>query len=249
MEEIQKKKIEVVLSPALFQFRIIKTDSIIVMVDILRASTTICTALANGVSGIKPVATFENAKSEKANGYLVAAESNGIKPDFADFGNSALEFINQNFDHERIVYCTTNGTKAIIAAEKEGMLAIGAFSNLTALTDWLLIQNKNVVILCSGWKNMFNLEDTVFAGALSENLINSGKYITDCDATHASIDLWKFSKPNLKDYMTKALHNSRLHSLNLEDVIPYTFLQDTTNVVPVLQNGWLTDILKNSAKV
>jgi len=112
-------------------------------------------------------------------------------------------------------------------------VVIGAFINISALAQWLCEEEKNVVILCSGWKNKFCLEDTLFAGALSSRLLDSGKFTTNCDSAHASIDLWNVAKDDILQYIKKAAHSHRLKKLGLDDVIPYSFTTDQTKVVPV----------------
>jgi 2-phosphosulfolactate phosphatase len=228
--------IEVCFSPKLFTEILTKENFIVVLVDILRATTTICTAFENGVSAIIPVATLEEAKFLKTQGFLVASEQDGKKLDFADFGNSAFSFTHDRVEGKTLVYCTTNGTRALEIARHSEQIVIGAFINISALTQWIIDKQKNVVILCSGWKNKFCLEDTLFAGALSERLIESGKFRTSCDSAHASMDLWKLAKPNILTYLEKAAHRHRLMKLGLDDVIPYSFSLDQTHVVPVF-NG------------
>lgn len=225
--------IEVCLSPKLFPEILTKENFIVVLVDILRATTTICTAFENGVQAIIPVATIEEAKQLKNQGFLVASEQDGRKLDFADFGNSAFSFTRDRVEGKTLVYCTTNGTRALEMAKHSEQIVIGAFININALTQWLIEKEKNVVILCSGWKNKFCLEDTLFAGALADRLLESGKFITNCDSTQASIDLWNLAKVNILAYIEKASHRHRLKKLGLDDVIPYSFTADQTKVVPV----------------
>lgn len=99
-----------------------------------------------------------------------------------------------------------------------------------------------MVILCSGWKKKFCLEDTLFAGALSLRLLESGKFTTNCDSTYAAIDLWDLAKSDILAYIEKAAHRHRLKKLGLDDVIPYSFTIDQTNVVPVYDGK---EIIKN----
>lgn len=231
--------IEVCFSPKLFSEILTKENFIVVLVDILRATTSICAAVENGVERILPVATTEQAKELKKQGFLVATEQDGKKLDFADFGNSAFSFTRENVGGKTLVYCTTNGTRALELAKSAATIAIGAFTNLSALSQWLVNQEKNVVILCSGWKNKFCLEDSLFAGALAEKLITSGGFTTSCDSTHAAIDLWHTAESDVLHYLEKAAHRHRLKRLELDDVIPYSFTIDATHVVPVF-NG--TDI-------
>ena len=120
---------------------------------------------------------------------------------------------------------------------------LGAFSNISVLTKWLASWNKNVVLFCAGWKNKFNIEDTVFAGALAERLLSKG-FVTNCDSTAAAIDLWHVAKPNVLDYIEKAAHRHRLKRLGLDDVLEYCFTPDTTNVIPYLKGDAFVDVLK-----
>ena len=235
------RSIEVCLTPMLFSEIQTKENCIVVLTDILRATTSICAAFENGVKKILPVATLEEAKAMKDLGFLVASEQDGRKLDFADFGNSAFSFSAEAIAGKSLVYCTTNGTRALEIAKKAGDIAIGAFVNLSALAAWLISQDKNVVILCSGWKNKFCLEDTIFAGALAEKLLNNHQFATNCDSTVAAIDLWGIAKPDILAYIEKAAHRHRLKKLELDDVIPYSFAIDSTAVVPVYRNGEILD--------
>jgi 2-phosphosulfolactate phosphatase len=118
-------------------------------------------------------------------------------------------------------------------AKSASSIAIGAFINISALTEWLAEQQKDVVILCSGWKNKFCLEDTLFAGALTERLLDTGLFQSDCDSAKASMDLWDLAEGDVPSYVEKAAARHRLESLGLDDVIPYSFECDRVKVVPV----------------
>jgi 2-phosphosulfolactate phosphatase len=227
------RSVEVCFSPGLFEDVLTTGDFIVVLVDILRATTTICTAVGNGVEAIVPVATHEEARRLKAEGYLVASEKDGVQLDWADFGNSAFSFTREAIGGRTLVYCTTNGTRALHIAGGASAIAIGAFINITALTEWLARQQKNVVILCSGWKNKFCLEDTLFAGALTRRLLETGLFRTECDSAHASLDLWSAAEGDVLGYIDKAAQRHRLQKLGLDDVIPYSFECDRVKVVPV----------------
>jgi 2-phosphosulfolactate phosphatase len=229
----EKKSVEVCFSPALFQDIATEGDFIVVLVDILRATTTICTAVGNGIEAIIPVATHEEARQLKEKGFLVASEKDGMQLDFADFGNSAFSFTRDRIGGKTLVYCTTNGTQALTIAKSASAIAIGAFTNISALTTWLAKQQKDVVILCSGWKNKFCLEDTLFAGALTERLLETGLFDAHCDSAEASLDLWSLARDDPLDYIEKASHRHRLKRLELDDVIPYSFEYDRSDVVPV----------------
>ncbi len=142
-----------------------------VIIDILRATSAICTAFENGAASIIPVATIEEARIYKSKGYLVAAERDGYVLDFADFGNSPFNFTREKVAGKTIVYSTTNGTGIINQASNAGNIVIGSFLNLSSLVRWISDRDKNVILFCAGWKNRFNLEDTLCAGAIAEQAV------------------------------------------------------------------------------
>ncbi|MFC2100457.1 2-phosphosulfolactate phosphatase [Bacteroidota bacterium] len=241
-EPKDKKTIEVCFTPKLFPFIMTEDNFIVVIVDILRATTSICVALDHGVKSMIPVASVDEARNYKNQGFLVASERDGKVLDFADFGNSAFNFMGEGVKGKTIVYSTTNGTKAIEMAKDSEKVVIGSFINLSALASWLIAQERNVVILCAGWKGKFNLEDSVFAGALAEKLLENENFITDCDSTKASVDLWNISRNDILKYIEKASHRTRLRNLVLDDVMEYSFTLDISRVIPALENGHIVDI-------
>jgi 2-phosphosulfolactate phosphatase len=234
------KKIEVCYSPALYPYYR-NDEAIVVVSDILRATTAICAAFENGVKRIIPVAGLEEARTWKKKGFLVAAERDGIILDFADFGNSPFNFTTEQVKGATIVYSTTNGTQAIEMAARARGVAIGAFINLSALAEWLIAQDADVLVLCAGWKNRYNLEDSVFAGALAGALITSNHYDTGCDSTVAAIELWETARKDLPGYMEKAAHRHRLKKLGLDDVMTYCNTIDSTRVIPLLKDRHLVE--------
>ena len=240
------QKIETILTPALFPFRTMNDTHICVVNDILRATTSICTAISNGAKAIIPVRTIEQAKEYKDKGYLVAGERKEKTFPFADWGNSALEFTKERVCGNEIVHSTTNGTVAISIA-KEGNpqeIVIGAFCNLSCLSDYLVAKGKDVQIFCSGWKNTPALEDTVFAGALAEKLLQSGKFENKNDSTNLALALWREAKSDLRAYMEKASHIHRLRKYHMDDVFDYTFQIDTCNVVPKLEQNKIVGVVQ-----
>ena len=240
------QKIETILTPALFPFRTMNDTHICVVNGILRATTSICTAISNGAKAIIPVRTIEQAKEYKDKGYLVAGERIEKTFPFADWGNSALEFTKERVCGNEIVHSTTNGTVAIsIASEGNPQeIVIGAFCNLSCLSDYLVAKGKDVQIFCSGWKNTPALEDTVFAGALAEKLLQSGKFENKNDSTNLALALWREAKSDLRAYMEKASHIHRLRKYHMDDVFDYTFQIDTCNVVPKLEQNKIVGVVQ-----
>ncbi len=235
-----KRRLEVCFSPVLFAPGE-NHDSIVVIIDILRASSAICAAFANGAAAIIPVADVHEAQDYKTRGYLVAAERDGYVLDFADFGNSPFNFTKEKVIGKTIVYSTTNGTGIINLASSAYMTVIGCFLNIGALTQWLINQERNVLLFCAGWKNKFNIEDTVCAGAIAEKLMVSNLYTTICDSTLAAMDLWSLASPDLCGYIEKAAQRTRLRDKKLDDCIEFCLTSDYTVKIPVMKNGILVD--------
>ena len=234
-------KIDICFSPALYDLHH-NPESVVVVVDILRATSAICAAFMNGVAHIIPVGTIDEARACKAQGYMVAAERDGLVLDFADFGNSPFNFTPERVAGRDIVYSTTNGTQAIQMASGAHQVVVGAYFNLSALTRWIIAQQRDVVILCAGWKNRFSLEDTLFAGALATGLVKSGHFHTICDSTNAAIDLWDIARDNLQTYVLKAAQKGRLAKHGLDDVIDYCHTPDLSNIIPLLQGDKLVPV-------
>jgi len=230
-----KKRIEVCLSPALFEQHA-DSEAVVVVIDILRATSSICTAFANGAREIIPVGNVDEAYRMKHNGFLIAAERDGFVLDFADFGNSPFNFTPEKVRDKTIVYSTTNGTNVINMASVCHTVVVGAYLNFSALSDWLIGQDRNVILFCAGWKDRFNLEDTLCAGAFAEKLMESGEYTTICDSALAAMDLWNIAKSDLMTYIDKAAQRSRLRDKGLDDCISYCHTFDLTTKIPVLRN-------------
>lgn len=233
-----KRKVEVCFSPAIFEAQH-RDDQIVVVVDILRASSAICYAFANGVEEIIPIADVEDARRYKEEGYLVACERKGLKADFADFDIGPENFTPNVVYGKTLIYSTANGTKTIQKAAKCKKVVIGSYLNLSALVKWLLGKDSDVIILCSGWKSRFCLEDSVFAGALVEQLLSSDCFITECDSALASLDLWTMAEKDLLGYIEKASQRARLRSYELDSSIELCHSFDLAKIIPVLKLGKL----------
>lgn len=225
--------IEVSFSTDLFKHYDCKGKTVVV-VDVLRATSVICTMFHNGVKEIIPVRSVDEAQNYKEKGFMVVAERDGKKLDFADFGNSPFYFTKEVVSGKTIVYSTTNGTNAITIGKEADQVIIASFLNISAITNYLLGQGKDVIILCSGWKGKFCIEDSLLAGLLSKNLLDSNNFTTKCDSVYAAIDMWSIAKEDLNSYIEKAAQKHRLKKLGLDDVIGYCFTIDVTSIVPIL---------------
>ncbi len=234
----KRKRIEVCYTPGEYDY--FKDEfEIVVVIDVLRATTAICVAFEYGIKSIIPVPTLEDALEYKKKGFLVGAERKGQIVEGFDFGNSPYSYMKDEFKGKDVVLTTTNGTKSIATAKDADTLVIGALVNLDVLTKWLIKQNKNTLCLCSGWQDKFNLEDTICAGAISEALINTGKYTSIEDSSIAAKYLYLSAKDNYMGYLKSSSHRRRLRNLNLNEDIKYCLTPDKTNVIPILKDGKL----------
>ena len=236
--EDKRKRIEVCYTPGEYDY--FKDEfEIVVVIDVLRATTAICVAFEYGIKSIIPVPTLEDAVEYKKKGFLVGAERKGQIVEGFDFGNSPYSYMKDEFKGKDVVLTTTNGTKSIAAAKDADTLVIGALVNLDVLTTWLIKQNKNTLCLCSGWQDKFNLEDTICAGAISEALINTGKFTSIEDSSIAAKYLYLSAKDNYMGYLKSSSHRRRLRNLNLNEDIKYCLTPNKTEVIPILKDGKL----------
>lgn len=229
--------LEVCFSPALLETVKKTGDRNVVVVDILRATTSICTAFGYGAASVIPVAGKDEALAMKQQGRLVAGEEDGIKLSFADFGNSPFEFRTPAIKGKEIVFCTSNGTRAILEGKEYGRVLAASFVNLGAVCGWLNKDQKDVLILCAGWKNSFSLEDAVFAGAMSDLLVNAFGFLPLCDSTLAAITLWDHSAKSLIRNISGASHYQRLLGIEDRKGLKYCFFPEKFPVIPVLEQG------------
>ncbi len=239
---MNKRTLETCFSPSLYEPEE-HLNSIVVIIDILRATSAICAAFENGADSIIPVATIEEAKEYKSKGYLVAAERDGYVLDFADFGNSPFNFSRERVSGKTIVYSTTNGTGIINKASNACYIVIGSFLNISSLVEWIINQELNVILFCAGWKNRFNLEDSICAGAIASRLIETSLYAVKCDSTHAALDLWSMARSNIMAYIDKVAQRTRLRDKGLDDCIEFCLTPDFTRKIPLVKNGILVDVL------
>ena len=190
--------------------------STVVIVDLLRATSVISTAFMQGVKSIIPVQSLEEALLYKGKeGYIVAAERNAKPIEGFNFGNSPFHYINADVNGKVLVLTTTNGTKAIYKARDHKVIT-ASYINIEAVAKHLIDEHNNVIILCSGWKGVFNLEDSLFAGCLADRLLLTAYFETNCDSVLASTRLYHQSKDNMFNYLSESAHRKRLKSLNME---------------------------------
>jgi 2-phosphosulfolactate phosphatase len=241
MSSQKKYRVEVCFSPE--EFDLYKQEyEAVVAIDVLRATTAICTAFDYGAKAMIPVSTIEEAQDYKSKGYLVGAERNGKVVDGFDFGNSPYSYMNDSIKGQTLVLTTTNGTKAINIAAKTHQVYVGALVNLQAIIDHFSKNHTDVLLLASGWQGKFNLEDSICAGAITEALLETGNYMSDEDSTIASMFLYQKARDNYFGFLKASSHRRRLRNLNLNEDIKYCLTPNQTRVIPVYKNGSLVKL-------
>lgn len=234
----ERKIVEVCYTPGQFQLYQ-QNFEIVVVIDVLRATSAIASALHHGVEKIIPVSSVEEARAYQAQGYIVAAERDGQVVEGFPFGNSPYAFMNPDLKGKTVVLTTTNGTKAIKMASSKKTVVIGCLNNIDALCKWLIEQHKDTLILASGWKDKINLEDTICGGAIADQLLESRKFRADEDSTVAAKFIFRSAKEHLWSFLRSSSHRRRLIKLNIQKDVKYCLTLNTIDTIPVLEEGAL----------
>lgn len=232
-------RIEVCYSPALFPVYYQSKNCVVVVIDVFRATSAICTAFQHGVQEIIPVASVEEALEYKKKGYMVAAERNGEIVEGFDMGNSPFSYMGEEIKGKKIVLTTTNGTKAVERAKAADQLIVGSFLNLDAVCDFLEKTQKNVILLCAGWKDRYNLEDSLFAGAVIQKMSKNPRYTGLADSSIAAMHLYSLAQSDLNSFLATSSHRNRLKRLNLDEDIRYCLQENTMDIVPIFEGNAL----------
>jgi 2-phosphosulfolactate phosphatase len=242
MTPVQDRKlIEVCYTPG--QYHLYEKDfDIVVVIDVLRATSAITTALHCGVKEIIPVASIEEALDYKAKGFITGAERDGQVVEGFDFGNSPYAYMNPELQGQTVVLTTTNGTKAIQIASKKAKVVIGCLNNLDVLCEWLIEQHQNTLVLASGWKDKVNLEDTICGGAIADILLESRKFRSDEDSTVAAKFIFRSAREHLMSFLRSSSHRRRLIKLNIQRDVKYCLTLNTVPCIPILENGKLVKL-------
>jgi 2-phosphosulfolactate phosphatase len=208
---------------------------IVVVIDVLRATSTIATALHNGAKAIIPVESVEKCiQLGKKLECITAGERDGKIAEGLKYGNSTFEYPREFIQGKTLVLTTTNGTKLMHMALTKGATEIitGSFLNLSAVCDHLVQMKRNVLLACAGWKDKVNMEDTLFAGAVVSRI--KEHFTINCDSSHMAEFLYNNARGNLYEFMKAhdASHYHRLTGFGLEEEIRQCFTEDLANVLP-----------------
>lgn len=239
--QVTKPGLYTCLSPSLLELYDVD-KSIVVIIDVLRATSTIATALYNGAKSIIPVdSVAECIRIGKQIDSITAGERDGQIAEGLQYGNSPFEYPREFIEGRTLVLTTTNGTRLLhMALDKNAKAVItGSFPNLSAVCDFLLTQNQNVILGCAAWKNRVNIEDTLFAGAVIDRI---GKHFSiNCDSSQMALTMYTDAKKDLFEFMKtkQASHYKRLSGFGLEEDIRYCLTKDVANTTVIYEDGKL----------
>jgi 2-phosphosulfolactate phosphatase len=228
-------------SPALLHLYDLN-NTVVVIIDVLRATSTIATALFNGAKAVIPVDSVAKCMEiGRKIACITAGERDGMIAEGLQYGNSPFEYSKEFINNKTLVLTTTNGTKLLhMALERgAGQVVTGSFPNLSAVCEFLLSRHQNVVLGCAAWKDRVNIEDMLFAGAVISRV--KEHFAINCDSSKIAETLYEAASPDLYEFMKNknASHYLRLTGYNLEKDIRYCLTNDVANVLPYYQEGKL----------
>lgn len=241
MSTASKPTLFTCLSPALLHLYDV-TDCVVVIIDVLRATSTIATALYNEAEAIIPVDNVADCISiGKKIDSVTAGERDGRVAEGLQYGNSPFEYPKEFIAGKTLVLTTTNGTKLLHMALNKGAKDIitGSFPNLPAVCEYLIQKKQQVILGCAAWKDRINIEDTLFAGAVIDQV--KEYFDINCDSSNIAHDLYSQAKDDLYGFMkdNNASHFLRLSNFGLEKDIRYCLASGGANIVPVYRDGKL----------
>ncbi len=211
----------------------------VVVIDALRATSTMITAFENGCAAFIPVATLSAARKivKEHPEYLLAGEREALPPEGFQFGNSPRDYRPAKVKGKVIVISTTNGTRALVSARKGEEVFIGSFLNLSFLAQRLLEKKRDVLIACAGEKDLFCLEDTVCGGAIVDRLEQTGVSIVKSDAAQAAKLIYEYYEENIYEMLIECEWGQYLESIGLGKDVHICARMDSSRLVPVYREG------------
>jgi len=236
-------KIELLLTPA----PLAKTElagKTVVIIDVLRSSTTICAVLNAQAKAVIPVSEAGEAvklrNSLGAESAVLAGEKKGVRIENFEFGNSPSEFTLESVRGKLVIMVTTNGTAPFsVCAVADAVFGCG-FVNISAVVRQIITLKSDLVIVCAGHEGAYSLEDTLCAGFLARRLQSCAEISTDCnDAALLALLLYIEHNNNMSIAVKKSEHARDLSSIGLGHDIETAMAVDSLPVLPVLRDGRL----------
>jgi 2-phosphosulfolactate phosphatase len=212
-----------------------------VIIDVLRASTTICAALKSGCRAIIPCDDVEKARniyiSIGPEASLLCGERAGEKLPGFDLGNSPAEYVSDIVEGMTLVFASTNGSRTLVKAARAERVVVAGFVNLTLVERAVYSSSKDVVIACSGKLGHFAYEDALCGGALIERLAKSGDFVVANDAARAALQLYKSETRPLLDAISESDHARYLSEIGFAQDLKTATEVDSISVLPEMSEG------------
>ncbi|MCG2588602.1 2-phosphosulfolactate phosphatase [Rhodohalobacter sulfatireducens] len=219
-------------------------DKTVVIIDVLRASSTIVTAFMNGAKAIIPVGDMGEASKIAQNvdsdNYLLCGEKDGEKIEGYDLGNSPLEYLKEIVEGKNLIFNTTNGTKAIKKSLGSSKTYIASFLNVSAIVDELKKQENEIVLVCAGWKGRLAFEDMLLAGNIIHLLCNGSLPNGSRDGAKVAFGLYDKFGDDISTVIHQSNHATRLKDIIGTSDIDYCCQVDITDMLPRLKEGMIT---------
>ncbi len=236
------KSLEVVISATSFQEEDLR-DKTAVMIDVLRASSTIVNALASGAKGVIPVADMgagsRISQSMDTKNMLLCGEKGGEKIEGYDLGNSPLEYTPDKVKDKTIILNTTNGTKALMRASLSREIVVGSFLNLASVADYLA-DKEDIVLVCAGWRGRMSLEDLLCAGNIIYELTGDKLPENALDGAKVAFGLYKKFGDDIEGTVQASNHAKRLQNIVGEEDFIYCCKVNEVSILPVMREGIIT---------
>lgn len=217
------------------------SDTVCIVLDIFRATTSIITAIANGCKMVIPVASVDEAyrAAGQIEGPLFAGERQSIKIAGFNFGNSPFEFSAEQVQDKAIIMTTTNGTIAIKSTEKAYLTLLGSFINASAVCQAAQQKNRSILLVCAGTDGLFSLEDAFCAGLLVK-LLTKDKQYELTDAARGVQAMYNGAQEAVLSILGESRNGKRLYGLGLHKDVEYCLTTDSSSVVPCYSAGKIT---------
>ncbi|MFB0919148.1 MAG: 2-phosphosulfolactate phosphatase [Clostridiaceae bacterium] len=233
-------KIDVVISHEYVTNEDLENKTVII-IDTLRATSVIVTAMMNGAEEIFPVKEVEEAviyKERLGNkeDILLGGERRGLKIQGFDLSNSPLEFTKEIVDRKTIIMTTTNGTRTMEKCSKADEIIIGSLLNGSAAGQKAVAGGRDIIIVNSGTKGIFTTDDFITAGFIINSIIESGIHTELTDIADTARMLY-ISNEDIHSAMEGCYHYNYLRSIGLEEDLKYCLTKDLTDIVPILKDG------------
>src|SRR5699024_6156876 len=237
-------KVDVFISSQSFQEEDLR-DKTVVIIDVLRASSTIATALDHGAKGVISVADMSDASKISQNldssYYLLCGEKDGVKIEGYDLGNSPLDYTSEAVESKTIILNTTNGTKAIKRSGLARQIVIGSFLNLQAIVEHLAATDVDVALVCAGWRGSRALEDLLCAGNIIADLANGEPQRAMQDGAKVAFGIYEKFGDDIEQVIRTSDYALRLQGVVSDKDLSYCCQRNSKEVLPVMKEGIISD--------